>query len=73
MKRNIKGFESGMEVMIENLFETIKSKEKMVEVQDRMIKLKTVEIEKLKVKLYANALLGLQQQPMHNSILKVNK
>ncbi len=73
MKHNIKSLDSRVENTIESLFEKIKSKEEMLEFQKQMIKLKTVEIEKLKIKLYNNALLGLQQQPEPNSILKMDK
>ncbi|MCK5543217.1 MAG: hypothetical protein KAI40_11050 [Desulfobacterales bacterium] len=71
MNHNMKRFEAQMEIAIGNLFEKIKTKEKMVEIQDRLIKFQTEEIEKLKVKLYKKALRKFQQQP--ESTLKVIK
>ena len=73
MKNNMKRFESRMEVAIDNLFEKIQTKEKMVEIQDRLIKFQSDEIEKLKVKLYNKALLRFQQQQKPESALKVFK
>ncbi|MCP3900850.1 MAG: hypothetical protein GY707_14180 [Desulfobacteraceae bacterium] len=73
MKSNIRCFDSRVENTIESLFEKIKSKEKMLKLQEQMIKLRTAEIEKLKIKLYNNALLDLRNQPEPNSTLKMNK
>jgi len=72
MKDTMKRFESRMESTIENLFEKIKTKEKMVGIQDRLIKFQTEEIEKLKIKLYNKALLG-HQQPKPKDSLKAIK